>query len=195
MAQESRRERKKRATRNKILNTALSLFAENGYEKVRVEDIREKVDIANATFFAYFPTKVSLIKAFGEDLIGAITDRLDEYEGGAIDRLEILRVIYFDEWAAHIELLRVLLADPGSPEALAISAVAEDLLDIIEELTQAGQQEGAISKGYDARLVAHCIMGGWRAAMINFLRSGDHTAATSANRQILDIVLGGAATD
>lgn len=56
-----RRERKKKAIRDAILKTARKLFIDKGFENTSVEDITEKVDIAQSTFFNYFPRKEDLL--------------------------------------------------------------------------------------------------------------------------------------
>ena len=67
-AEPSRRERKKTETRARILNAAIALMAERGYDAVKIEDIAARADIANATFFLHFPTKASLLTAFNEQV-------------------------------------------------------------------------------------------------------------------------------
>ncbi len=56
-----RRERKKKAIRNAIFKTAQKLFVDKGFENTSVEDITERVDIAQSTFFNYFPRKEDLL--------------------------------------------------------------------------------------------------------------------------------------
>ena len=56
-----RRERKKKATRDAIFAVAQKLFNEKGFESTAVEDITEKVDIAQSTFFNYFPRKEDIL--------------------------------------------------------------------------------------------------------------------------------------
>ena len=56
-----RRERKKKATRDAIFAVAQKFFNEKGFEHTAVEDITEKVDIAQSTFFNYFPRKEDIL--------------------------------------------------------------------------------------------------------------------------------------
>lgn len=52
-----RRERKRRATRRALTDAAARLFAEHGFEQVRVEDIAAAAGVSTRTYFRYFPTK------------------------------------------------------------------------------------------------------------------------------------------
>ncbi|GAA4535929.1 TetR/AcrR family transcriptional regulator [Amycolatopsis samaneae] len=58
---ESRRERKKRQTRRLIAETAIRLFAEQGYEQTTVAQIAAGADVATKTFFNHFPGKEAVL--------------------------------------------------------------------------------------------------------------------------------------
>src|SRR3954447_3584966 len=51
------RERKRRATRRALQESALRLVAEHGLEAVTVDDVSSSVGVSSRTFFNYFPTK------------------------------------------------------------------------------------------------------------------------------------------
>src|ERR1700754_3930060 len=57
VVEESRRERKKRLTRQQIVMVAIRLFEEHGYEQTTVAQIAAAADVDPKTFFNYFRSK------------------------------------------------------------------------------------------------------------------------------------------
>jgi len=70
---ETRRERKKRQTRQALLDAAMTLFAERGIYGTRVEDITERVDLGKGAFYNYFPSKDAVIA----ELVARGVERFD----------------------------------------------------------------------------------------------------------------------
>ena len=56
-----RRERKKLETKERLLDCAVGLFAERGYDTTTMEDIGECADVARATVFNYFARKEDIV--------------------------------------------------------------------------------------------------------------------------------------
>ncbi len=48
-------------TKNKLLETALSLFNERGYHAVTIDEITQKAGVAKGTFYTYFSTKSDIV--------------------------------------------------------------------------------------------------------------------------------------
>lgn len=69
-----KREIQKQQVRERILDEALSLFSERGFEKTTVADIVRQCDIARGTFYNYFPDMNSLFDA----LINQLNQRIIE---------------------------------------------------------------------------------------------------------------------
>lgn len=55
------RERKREATRNRLIEAAFSLFEANGFEGTTVEAIAEAAGVSRRTWFRYFATKESVV--------------------------------------------------------------------------------------------------------------------------------------
>ena len=72
----SRRERKKRETRQRLMTAALQLFRERGYDDTTVEQIAEAADVAKGTFFNYFETKEAILPALAEWRLRLLEDVL-----------------------------------------------------------------------------------------------------------------------
>jgi AcrR family transcriptional regulator len=76
---EGLRERKRRQTRERISQAAMTLFLERGFEATTVDDIAAAADVSKRGFFDYFPTKEDVVAAwqddFGNRLVAAVAAR------------------------------------------------------------------------------------------------------------------------
>jgi len=66
------RERRKRATRQLLIDTATAMFLEHGFDAVTVAQIAEVCEVSPTTVFNYFPTKESLVLDLPDDLLAAL---------------------------------------------------------------------------------------------------------------------------
>lgn len=77
--QGSLRSRKKQRTRRQIADTALLLFAKQGFDAVTVADIAAAADVSEQTVYNYFKTKESLVfdedEAFEARFVAMVQDR------------------------------------------------------------------------------------------------------------------------
>ncbi|MFD4557221.1 TetR/AcrR family transcriptional regulator [Streptomyces sp. NPDC058469] len=88
------RERKKRATRQRISNVASELFRERGFDQVPVAEVARAAEVSTMTVFNYFPRKEDLyfdrIAEAVEVFSGAVRDRApDETPLAALRRLAL----------------------------------------------------------------------------------------------------------
>lgn len=88
----SLRDRARRAVQGELVDVAVRLFVEHGYDDVRVDQIAEAAGMSKRSFFRYFPSKDALILGkydrLGEDLEAALAARpVDEATWPALRRM------------------------------------------------------------------------------------------------------------
>ena len=76
VAKVSLRERHAIETRQRIVDVALALFLEQGYEATTTDEIAEKADVSPRTFFRYFATKEALLFHDFEDRLAKLKDHI-----------------------------------------------------------------------------------------------------------------------
>lgn len=83
---EGRRERKKRETRERILQVAGQMFARDGFDAVTVEALAEAADISKPTLFNYFPSKLAILQALVPEVDQRFSNAIDRFrqEGGSV---------------------------------------------------------------------------------------------------------------
>jgi AcrR family transcriptional regulator len=72
------RERKKQRTRERIVDVATRLFAEQGYQQTTLAQIAEEADVALSTFFNYFPNKLDIVFCPFEGVVESARRRILE---------------------------------------------------------------------------------------------------------------------
>src|SRR4051794_22573890 len=76
------RERKKRRTRQAILDSAIHLFWVQGYDATTITQIADTVDVAPSTVFKYFPTKVEMVFSMLDAIVESARVKLVDREAG-----------------------------------------------------------------------------------------------------------------
>src|SRR5260370_8852282 len=66
------REIKKRRTRQALIDSAMRLYREKGFDRVTVADIAHQAEVAPRTFFGYFETKEDVFLGLGDDRLQSL---------------------------------------------------------------------------------------------------------------------------
>ena len=127
------RERKKQQTREQIAEAARRLFAERGFDKVRVAEVARAADVSEQTVFNYFPTKEDLAFAGREEGIAQFVTAIAERPRDS-SVLDVFRAM------THT-VLEVFVAG-GDEDLLAVAKIIRGSRALQERLT-VGWESGA----------------------------------------------------
>jgi AcrR family transcriptional regulator len=156
---DSRRERKKQETHQRLLVSAWGLFRERGYDDTTVEAITEAADVAKSTFFNYFPTKEAIVDEIALwriDRLGSRVLGADDVPARVVGRIKLLMSAMADELAPEDELTRHLFAARISAPIKRESA--HRIGSLMQELITQAQARHEIRADVDAGLLARLLM-------------------------------------
>ena len=158
------RERKKARLRQQIVETALHLFRQRGYENTRIDDIVQALEISQPTFFRYFPSKDAVLREVGRRAFARQAESLkSELSIKATTEQRLRR--FYETLGNTTEVGRplwqaVILAgamDPvRSPELRGAEAATVSLL---REIIAEGQKNGEITRDFPVVHLAEFMEG------------------------------------
>lgn len=171
------RETKRRRQHQQLMECGIGLFRERGYDQTRVQDIIERAEVSEATFFNYFPTKDSVLKAFA-------LERVEQY-GSLLEASLLASGRPLAERLRDL-LSAIALAFSDDREFMAVVATRSKLFfgardamldqelrtyELLGRLFREGQERGEVRSDIDAMQLAEIFTGVYTLTLINWLTS------------------------
>src|SRR5512147_3200557 len=100
------------ATRDRILQAALEVFAQKGYHRALVDDIVHASRTSKGAVYHHFPNKEALFLALVDELAGRLAAAVATAIGsahGALGKVEAALTAGLETFARHRDLARILL--------------------------------------------------------------------------------------
>jgi AcrR family transcriptional regulator len=189
MAEPSRRERRRLEIRQRIVETALSLFETDGYEATTVTKIAERADIAYGTFFNHFPAKLDVLREVAEHALADLfrdVEEISKRAGSFTDHL----VTLFELTAKQTEELgpqaRELL-DAMMALNFSEAAVSNDarIRQAFRRFLDEGRNVGDFRQDVDLDTLTEVVVGTWYSMFLSWVHFDDYplrSRATSTGR-------------
>jgi AcrR family transcriptional regulator len=199
----SRRSRRKLEVSQRILEAAVALFDEQGFEATKVTDICERADVANKTFFNHFATKSDLLRAIAQT---ALDEFLAEIEaarkapGGTRERLRALFEQIADNALAAGPMHRELLAEiiHVAHESGTEGEQARRLHQAFRALVRDGRGAGDVATVHSLEIQTDMLIGAFYALMLNWANLDEYPLrrqALAAARFLSDALCGAPRTE
>lgn len=142
----------KEMTRKLLLDAGLELFGSKSYASTTVDDIASAAGTTRVTFYAYFPSKVDLMKALVSERLNAALGRLPSAEHGSTER-ELVAVVEdgsrerIRAWLASTSEERWDAIRPYTTTAFEAAAVDPEIRTLLDEWLN--EAIGDIKEGLD----------------------------------------------
>jgi len=167
--------------RDRILDAAVSVFADRGFFQSRVSDIADAAGVAGGTIYLYFKSKddvlISLFEDRMEKIIQRVRSRLEEYDSSQA-RLRVFIEQHLSMVANHPELAEVLIVELRQSSKFMREyrpIKFAEYLDLIESIVRDGIDTEEFRSGLSPRLAKRLIFGALEevsATWLGFRREG-----------------------
>jgi TetR/AcrR family fatty acid metabolism transcriptional regulator len=162
--------------RTRILNAAVSVFADRGFFQSRVSDVADAAGVAGGTIYLYFKSKDDLLISLFEDkmdsIINHVNDALSSVDN-APQRLLVFVQKHLNMVERHPELAEVLIVELRQSSKFMREYTPikfAEYLDIIEEIVRDGVADGNFRPALNPRLAKRIIFGALEEVCATWLR-------------------------
>lgn len=146
------REKKKKATRAAIMEAAINLFGERGYESTSVSTLAKAAGIGKGTIYSYFASKNEIMLAFCEDELTFIHNEIREKLDPDAPLAEKMLLVLMSEFrfvTKNKGFGRTLLRELTFPKEITIEKsrmIEERFLNIFVKIFKEAQEKGQLRR-------------------------------------------------
>jgi AcrR family transcriptional regulator len=168
-----RRERRKLEVRARIIEAALALFDQRGFDDTKVSEICERADVVTKTFFNHFPTKQHLLREIAEQQLKTLFADIElvrQQAGSTRDRL----LQFFQRIADNIDaagpMRRALVTEiiSAAHTGGAGSEQSRRLHAAFAAIVRDGRRAGDVLDGHPIEAQAELVLGSFYALMLSW---------------------------
>jgi TetR/AcrR family fatty acid metabolism transcriptional regulator len=189
--------KEKNSKYHRILGAAVKVFALHGFRQSTVAQIAKEAGVADGTIYLYFKNKDDILVHFFSFKAKQVFDCFRAEVGRGTNSSEKLRNlvrVHLGEFQRDPDMAVVYQVETHQSSRLAeeqIREMAKMYQDIIAEIVEQGQQEGAIRKDLYVGLVKRFILGAVEETIGTWLHSGRSYDLVSMADPLVDLFMRG----
>jgi len=175
-----RRERKKQELRARIIDAADTLIAEHGLAQTTVDQIAELTDIAQATFFNYFPTKADVVDALVDRLVDQFHEVIDQAHGAAssvFQKIEALFLLTAELTEGQHRVLRDVIAETVRSTSQRPERSLARMRGLFAGDIAAAQERGEARRDRSAEALSDAVLGLYVSVILFWSTDADYPVA------------------
>jgi len=182
----------------RILDAAVRVFAERGYDAARVGDIAKEAGVAYGLVYHYYESKEAVLEAVFREAWGRLLAAValaEESGENASEQLELVVKIVLRAWRDDPDLVRLLVR-----EVTRNPHIQDELDEIgqafasLERMVRRGQADGTFRAELDPKLAAWMLYGALEEVLTGWVLGqlpDDAAAVTAAEREVAATMVGG----
>jgi TetR/AcrR family fatty acid metabolism transcriptional regulator len=185
---------------HRILEAAVTVFAQSGFHESTISQIARAAGVADGTIYLYFKNKDDILVHFfnykTRQVFACFREEVDQAQT-AVDKLRNLIRRHLDEFQKDRFMAVLYQAETHRINRLAEDQIHEMhkmYLDLIAEIVEQGQVEGAIRRDLYVGLVKRYIIGGVDEVINTWLHSDGKYDLTSMADPLVDLFIRGIGT-
>ncbi|MGC5327377.1 TetR/AcrR family transcriptional regulator [Brevibacillus sp. SYSU BS000544] len=171
----TRRERKKRETRQKIFNASIKLFKEHGFEATTIDMISDEADVARGTIFLHFTSKEAILAHWGYERLQEIEERREEWDIDDSCKQKVLRIykIMNEVNIQNYDFIKVLIESSMKHRKVLESdkSVYLELRELFSDLIEEAQEKGHLKNKFNPLVAANMLENIYYNALYDWVRS------------------------
>ncbi|MED4601212.1 TetR/AcrR family transcriptional regulator [Paenibacillus validus] len=189
--------RKKIDKTDAILQAALKVFAEHGFNGAQISKIAKEAGVADGTIYLYFQNKEDILTTvYRTTLTGftqLLTDRLKETLNADAAIHAICEILFtFMEENVHIAYLNIVeLRQHPMELRKEISQYTSPFFRLIEDVLQKGKEEGAFRPNLEVKHARRLLFGAMDQVISSWLISGRKYSLTSLIESTTEFLIKG----
>ncbi|ROQ90815.1 TetR/AcrR family transcriptional regulator [Desulfosoma caldarium] len=183
--------------RRRILDAAVSVFAEKGFFQARVSDIARLAGVADGTIYLYFKNKDDLLISIFEEKMKEINVKFRDAlacEKDALARFRCLIAMHLAGFQAYPELAAVLQVELRQSSRFMREYKKVELknyLDLVGEVVRDGQQQGVFRQDLPLSLVKRFIFGTLDEVVSTWVLAGRPYDLETLTEPLMDLFVNG----
>jgi len=152
------------STKKKIIQNAMILFSEKGFDGTSVDDIAKKSTINKAMIFYYFKSKSGLYEVIMSDLFASIYDAIVDAKESTDNPLSDLHIfiktyaLFCQKYPYLPALMLRELSDGGKRLPEMMFAGMQQLFKLLSDILKKGEEEGCFKENIP--IVVHFMITG-----------------------------------
>jgi len=187
-----------------ILDAAVELFSEYGYDGVSMRQIAAAAGVSKSNIYHHFASKEALYLGIldgSAQHLSEIVEDLAEGDGDFQRRLQVFAEAHLEHLFANETTLRLVLREAFSGDEeksrLVVDQVVGGIFSRMVAIFQAGQEAGVLRADLDPGLCATLLMGAnlfffqAQGMLRQIPEAGFARDSTGFNRQMADVMLNG----